>query len=119
MKKHFLLYFFMILIVFLSGCETIHQNSSKGLYTWGSFETQIYGHFNGLSPTTQIQTMERERQHIESSNRSAPPGFYAHLGLLYAEIGDDYHAIQYFIEEKTLFPEAATFMDLLLSRYGS
>ena len=103
----------LILVLCFSGCQT-----KKDMYSWGSFETQMYEHLNGLSPSVQIQALERDRRQIEASGIPAPPGFYAHLGFLHSEIGDDVSAIFYFETEKANFPEAAHFMDFLLGRYG-
>ena len=117
LKKRLLFHFSVIMILavflFLSGCGTTNE-----IYSWGSFETQMYEHFNGLTPSIQIQIFENDRRKIEASGKPAPPGFYAHLGLLYTEIGDVENAVRYFSEEKICFPESAVFMDFLLNRYG-
>ena len=63
-----------------------------------------------------ILALERDKEKIESSGKAAPPGFYAQLGLLYAETGDAAMAIAYFETEKALFPEADTYMDFILGQ---
>ena len=105
-----------------SGCNTVNEvreGPNRGdLYYWGNFELYIFEYLTG-NAYDQIQDMERDRQRIESSNRHVPPGFYAHLGLLYNELGHHAMAIYFFEREKALFPEAETFINLLLSnRYG-
>jgi len=60
--------------------------------------------------------MERELQEILTSGKHVPPGFNAHLGMLYSEIGNHVGASAYFRMEKTLFPESSVFMDFLLAR---
>ncbi|MCL2245309.1 MAG: DUF4810 domain-containing protein [Treponema sp.] len=62
--------------------------------------------------------MERDLRSIETGGMRAPPGFCAHLGMLYAEIGNHEGAIFYLTEEKNRFPESEFFMNRLLSRYG-
>ena len=62
----------------------------------------------------QLGTLEKDLAKIETSNRAVPPGFYAHLGLLYAQTGNQSQAIHCFMTEKSLFPEAVVFMNFLL-----
>ena len=96
----------------LSGCI------SQQLYYWGSYEDQLYGYFKGEDRQNQIAALKKDEEKMAASGKKAPPGFYAHLGMLYAEAGGDAEAITCFETEKSLFPEAAGFMDYLLKRYG-
>jgi len=105
---------FSALVVCLSGCAS----SPEPLYAWGSYESQVYAHLKGESREAQIQALERDQEKIEASGKTAPPGFYAHLGMLYADTGNDAKAIACFQTEKTRFPEATAFMDFLLKKYG-
>jgi len=104
--------FFPILVVFavFSACTS----SSKTLYSWGSYETQVYAYLKGESLEAQIGALERDREKIEASGYALPPGFYAQLGLLYAEAGDYAMVVSCFETEKACFPEAAVYMDFLL-----
>jgi hypothetical protein len=102
----------LFLAVCFSACE-----SSPSLYSWGSFELQVYAYLNGESRGGQLAALERDLQRIEAAGRAVPPGFYAHLGLLYIEMGNDTEAIACFTMEKALFPEAAVFMDFLLGNF--
>ena len=115
MKKHFAGRIFpvFVLTVLFSGCA-----SSPPLYEWGSYETQIYAYLKGDSPVAQLTAMESDRQTIETSGKKAPPGFYAHLGMLYSNMGNDMQAIACIEKEKALFPESAVLMDYLLKNYG-
>ena len=99
----------------LFGCAS--QPQSQPLYAWGHYESQVYAHLKGESREAQIVALERDREKIEASGRTAPPGFYAHLGMLYAETGNDAKAIACFETEKVRFPEATVFMDFLLKKY--
>ena len=103
----------LVLTACLCGCAVPPQP----LYSWGSYESQIYAHLNGKSPLEQIEELERDRVRIESSGRAVPPGFYAHLGLLYYEAGDDAGAVFCLEVEKANFPEASSFIDFLLNNY--
>jgi len=104
----------ILAVVFFSGCAS---QQPKSLYAWGSYEEQVYAHLKGESRDAQIIALERDLGKIEASGRTAPPGFYAHLGLLYAETGNDAKAIACFETEKNRFPEAAAYMDFLLKNY--
>jgi hypothetical protein len=99
----------------LFGCGTTPRQGS--LYSWGSYEAGVFAHINRESdPHTQIGIMERELQEILASGKNIPPGFNAHIGILYSETGNHAGASAYFRMEKTLFPESAVFMDFLLAR---
>ena len=51
---------------------------------------------------------------IRSTGKAVPPGYHAHLGLLYLSMGKDDQMVQEFRTEKALFPESASYMDFLL-----
>ena len=94
----------------LAGCGT------PPLYNWGDFQLMIYKNLkNETGAEPQISALEKNL----SGDKPVPPGFYAHLGMLYAETGDLARAVECFNEEKTRFPESAVFMDRLLSRIGN
>jgi hypothetical protein len=99
---------------YFSACTS----SSGALYSWGDYEGKVYTYLQGESPAAQISALQDGLLKIEETGKKVPPGYYAHLGMLYAETGDDGLAISCFIAEKTRFPEAAVFMDYLLARYG-
>ena len=103
----------LILILSFSSCESI----SDTLYSWGSYESQVHAYLKGDSREAQISVLEKELEKIESNSENIPPGFLAHLGLLYSETGNDEKAIICFQMEKEYFPEAIAFMDFLLDGY--
>ncbi|GHT87764.1 DUF4810 domain-containing protein [Betaproteobacteria bacterium] len=105
----------LVLAALVSACAS--GPGSQPLYRWGSYEAQVYAQLKGESPEAQIEALERDIEIINASGKLAPPGFYAHLGMLYAETGHDDKAIASFETEKTRFPESATFMDFLLDKY--
>jgi hypothetical protein len=96
----------IVLAACFSACE-----SSPGLYSWGSYEQQVYAYLNGESRGEQLAALERDLEKIEGR---VPPGFYAQMGLLHVDMGNAAEAVYCFTMEQTLFPEAAVFMDLLL-----
>lgn len=101
-------FFFALLF---SGCATTTQ-----LYNWGNYQDQVYARFAGnTNPEQQINEMEKTLQ-TNKGSRPAPPGFHAHLGLLYGEAGRIDEMREQFLIEKQLYPEATTFMDFLLAK---
>ena len=96
--------------VALCGCRT----APPALYQWGAYQPQVYQHFKGESPDQQIAVLERDLQVISSAGNKAPPGYHAQLGLLYSMTGKQNQVIAQFQEEKRLFPESETYMNLLI-----
>jgi hypothetical protein len=97
--------------VVLVGCQT----AQPSLYQWGSYEPQLKGHFKGESPDQQIAAMEQHLQTASAQGKRVPPGFHAHLGMLYSLAGRPGQVAAQFQEEKRLFPEAEPYMNRLLA----
>lgn len=103
----------LALVVGFAGC------ASPTLYSWGHYEDLIYATYHSpgkVPPETQIELMEQDVQQARSTGKPLPPGFHAHLGCLYYQIGKSDAARQEIETEKAQFPESAVFMDLLLAR---
>jgi hypothetical protein len=100
-------------LLVLGGCVATQPT----LYRWDTYESQIYGHFKGEAPEPQIARLEEQRQKAAAESKAVPPGFNAHLGLLYSKVGNADAAQQCFVNEKAQFPESATFMDRLLAKF--
>jgi hypothetical protein len=66
----------------------------------------------------QIAQMEEDYEKARSLNKPVHPGFHAHLGYLYYQVGKVAQVEKEFLMEKQQFPESAVFMDRLLSRLG-
>lgn len=97
----------------LSACV----QAPKPLYGWGSYQGQVYEHLKGTAgPEQQITALEADLQRQRAEGAAPPPGFHAHLGLLYAALGKDDAALRELQTEKTLFPESAHYIDFLLSK---
>ena len=102
-------------LLMLVGCAAPMQS----LYQWGDYENQVYARYNdpGKVPVeAQIAKLEEDYQKARSTNKAVPPGFHAHLGYLYFEVGKDDQAMQSFRTEKNLFPESATYVDRILAK---
>ncbi len=94
--------------------------SPRTLYYWGRYEESIYTSYakpGAVPPEKQIEQLEEDYQLARSKNQPMPPGWHAHLGYLYYQIGKADQATQQFKTEKATFPESAVFMDRLLAKF--
>ncbi len=116
MKRHLAIGFTAGLALVLSGCAN-HQQ--KSLYGWGNYQEQVYDHFktDGNGNEQQIAALEENLQKIRSRGEAVPPGYHAHLGMLYAAVGKEDQLIQELQTEKSLFPESTPYMDFLMRNY--
>ena len=106
---------FVAASVLLTGCAT--NRSTPPLYQWDGYQTQVYEYFKGKTdPQAQIDVLEKSLQQIRAKGNQPPPGFHAHLGMLYASVGKDQQAASEFQAEKQSFPESSTYMDFLLKK---
>ena len=97
----------------LAACAT----GPKPLYQWGAYQAQVHEHFKGkTAPDAQIKALEEDLQALQKTGAKVPPGFHAHLGMLYASVGQPETARKALTAEKTLFPEGATYVDFLLAK---
>lgn len=110
MNKAVKLALMLTAITGVAGCQT----APKPLYQWESYQPQVYEYFKGEPKEAQVEALERDLQKIDASGRSAPPGYHAHLGMLYLSMGKDDQMVQQFRTEKALFPESGPYMDFLL-----
>jgi hypothetical protein len=92
--------------------------STPTLYHWGGYENLVYARYAApgkLAPEMEIEQLEKDRQQALAAQRRMPPGWHAHLGTLYFQIGRTDQANQEFMREKAEFPESAVFVDRLLA----
>lgn len=97
----------------ISGCAT-----QPKLYAWGRYEDLIYAAYSNpgsMPPERQVEALEQDFQQARAANRRPPPGWHAHLGFLYSELGKPDQARQELQTEKAEFPESAVFVDRLLA----
>lgn len=99
----------------MTGCA----NQSKPLYHWGSYQPQVYEYFKGDGNSTEAQiiALEAEMEKARASDAKLPPGYHAHLAMLYSKVGRMDQAKQEFELEKTLYPESASFIDYLMRNF--
>ncbi len=100
--------------VLLSGCAT----PPRPLYHWGEYQPSVYEHFRAeTSPEEQILKLEESVQSAAAAGEALPPGYHAHLGLLYGRVGRSEEMRRALEAEKAQFPESAIFMDRLLAKF--
>jgi hypothetical protein len=61
--------------------------------------------------------MEDDLKKIHAENGQVPPGYNAHLGLLYAKQGNLNEFANRLDAEKAQFPESQSFVDFLLRSF--
>jgi len=104
-------------IALLVGCA----EPPRQLYSWGHYEELVYASYAApgkVSPEMQVQQLEQDYQQARAANLRPPPGFHAHLGYLYYQLGKLDQARQEFETEKAEFPESAVLMNRLLAKLG-
>ncbi|WP_348533510.1 DUF4810 domain-containing protein [Herbaspirillum sp. 3R11] len=101
-------------LLILTGCATRQQP----IYGWGNYQQQVYEYFKAdtKSNEEQIAALEESIQKNRSKGAPLPPGYHAHLGMLYANAGKPDMVVQEFETEKALFPESAPYMNFLLAK---
>lgn len=104
----------LISSIFLVACAS----TTDTIYKWEGYQKNVYQHFRGdKSPVEQTQSMQADLEKIRASGKATPPGYQAHLGLLYGQQGNlDQFAAQ-IQAEKNQFPESETFMNFLLRKF--
>ena len=102
----------LISAIALTGCAG-HQT----LYAWNGYEPQVYAHFKaqGKGPEEQIIALEEGAQKAAAKGAKLPPGYHAHLGLLYLNTGRTNQAVAALNQEKAQFPESTKYIDFLLN----
>ena len=96
----------------LSACA----QQPKTLYTWDSYQPSVYAYLTEDS-TDALSAKESMEENVEAARADGevlPPGFRAHLGMLYLKSGQPDKAFEQFEGEKTAYPESVGFMDFLI-----
>ncbi len=113
-----LLSFALAALAFLSGCAN-NQPKPVSLYQWQAYQRNVDAYFqgDGKSIEAQIVSMEEGLQKIQSDKAVVPPGYLAHLGLLYAKQGKLTEFQQQISAEKEYFPESGIFVEFLVRNF--
>lgn len=85
------------------------------LYYWGDYQSQVYGQLTrDKGPDEQIASLEAGIEKARAAGKPLPPGYQAHLGMLYAQKEQGERMRQYFEAEKAQYPEGASYLDFLM-----
>lgn len=103
----------LVSALLLSGCA---GSAPKPLYRWDGYQSQVYSYLRdeGRSSEEQIQVLEKGLAETAARNAALPPGYLAHLGLLYLHTGRTDAALRAWEREKAAFPESAQYIDYLI-----
>lgn len=104
----------LLWVLLLAGCV----KAPKTIYEWGDYQPTVYQYYqqDKMGLQEQIQALQKVIELAKAKDKSVPPGLHAQMGLLYSQTGKIDEAFQQFAIEKNLFPEAAPYMDFLLSK---
>lgn len=107
-------------IAALAGVLSACVQQPKSMYSWQSYQGSVYSYLkdDGGDYATQTLAMEKNIETARAANVELPPGFRAHLGMLYMKMGNGDKGVEQMQGEKAAFPEAAPFMDFLLRNAG-
>ena len=103
----------LLFVVFLAGCA----NKVQPLYSWGNYEREVYDYFKTGSVEKQIIELEKHIEKSKATGAALPPGYQAHLGLLYSKVGRDDKLAEQLLIEKANFPESSGFFDGLIKKF--
>jgi len=100
----------------LAGLMAACAQAPKTLYTWDAYQPSVYAYLKDedTEVAAQAQTLESHVETARAKDMVLPPGFRAHLGMLYLKMGLGDKAAELLQAEKLAFPEGTTFMDFLL-----
>jgi len=102
----------LICLLFLTGC------AQKGpMYSWGGYEAQTYKYFKGEPPEAQLIELEKQMAEAKDKGLALPPGFHAHMALLYEKTGKSVEMRQMFETEKRLYPESSILINNILNGF--
>jgi len=109
---------FVVILAFaaITGCAS----KPPTIYYWGNYQGQVYEHLKGSveSPDGGAVILEADIEKARAEGKPLPPGYHAHLGLLYGNAGRAEDMKQQLEIERANFPESATFMDFILTNFN-
>lgn len=107
-------FFLCLILMLLSSC------ASQSIYYWGHYQDLLYDQYDTpgkATPEVQVLKLEEDIEVARSKNKPLPPGFYAHLGYQYLQMGRTADAKESFEAEKRQFPESAVLMDRFTKKF--
>lgn len=102
-------------VALLSGCAT----KPPTVYQWQGYQQSVDSYFRtqGADVESQILAMEAGLEKIRAAGGVVPPGYQAHMGLLYGKQGKLDQFAQQLEAERKQFPESGPFVDFLLRNF--
>lgn len=99
----------------LSACAT----KQPTIYTWQGYQQSVDSYFRtqGADLESQALAMEVGLEKIRATGGVVPPGYQAHLGLLYGKQGKLDQFAQQLEAERKQYPESGAFVDFLLRNF--
>jgi hypothetical protein len=103
-------------VAVMAGCA---QPQPKPLYYWGTYQDQVNAYFKNKDGgyDRQILALEADIEKARAKNAAMLPGFHAHLGMLYGQVGKESQLVDQLAIEKRQFPESSGFIDFLMRKY--
>lgn len=102
------------LILGAAALTTVAACAPQSRFEWGNYENSLYALYqNPDAADGYEQSLRRAIARGDETDRVAP-GLNAELGYLLHEQGRHAEAREYFLRERELFPESATFMNRYL-----
>ena len=74
----------LVILIHFTGCQ------SPDTYYWGHYEDLVYVMYakpDKVPPEVQAAKMEEDLHKAIAANKPVPPGFHAHLGYVYFQLG--------------------------------
>lgn len=121
MKKNALLRLNTLLAIAICTLITGCASPQKPLYAWSGYQPQVYQYLKNdgsSSPEDQLLKLEEAQEKVRASGAALPPGYRAHMAMLYSKTGNNEKTLEQLTAEKQSFPESAGFMDLLLKTFA-
>lgn len=98
----------------LVGCA----HAPASMYQWDGYQKNVYQFMQheAADPGEQLRLMQAQNERVKTAGTRLPPGFRAHLAMLYLQLGQYDDAKLQLQAEKTAFPESSHYMDFLLKQ---
>jgi hypothetical protein len=116
MKNIYILLIFIPFSFLFIGCAS----KQESLYVYGNYSESYYAAKKDLSADAALSLQKSIEYAIEHKDESlsgrVAPGMYANLGYIYLKSGNPSKAIENFKKEKSIYPEAAHFMDRMIKK---
>lgn len=112
--------FYVLSGAFLLGLSSCGIWNDQDLYTWKNYETTSYAYYKKQTPEATANLMKTYQQIIDNpggERKAVPPGVYAEYGYLLLKDGKKEESLKMFKTEMELYPESATFMNLLIKKF--